>query len=141
MAVPGTSNKDVVQKMLDLIVTGDVSKLDQIFSANWENHDPTLPPLKGIEGAKQLIKIWAALSNGKATIEDSVTEGDKIAVRFRVIGKHTGPLMGIAPTGKPVNILGTGIFRISNGKATDNWVNFDALGLLQQLGAVPPPKM
>jgi predicted ester cyclase len=46
-------------------------------------------------------------------------------------------MMGIAPTGKTVHINATGIFRVVDGKATDNWVNFDALGLMQQLGVVP----
>jgi predicted ester cyclase len=45
--------------------------------------------------------------------------------------------MGIAPTGNTIRVTGTGIFKIVEGKATDNWVNFDALGLLQQLGAAP----
>jgi predicted ester cyclase len=48
-------------------------------------------------------------------------------------------MMGIAPTGKTIHVSATGIFRIIDGKTTDNWVNFDAQGLLQQLGAIPMP--
>jgi predicted ester cyclase len=54
-------------------------------------------------------------------------------------GKNTGSFQGMPPTGKQVEITATGIFRVVEGKLTDNWVNFDALGLLQQLGVVPPP--
>ena len=97
--------------------------------------------MQGLEGAKQLIDLWSAFSERKLTIEDSIAEGDKVAVRFSITGKHTGEMMGIAPTGKTIHIIGTGIFRVVDGKTTDNWVNFDALGLLQQLGAVPMPKM
>jgi predicted ester cyclase len=75
------------------------------------------------------------------TIKDTVAEGDKVATRFTMSGKHTGTMMGIAPTGKSIHISASGIFRIVEGKLTDNWVNFDALGLLQQIGAVPMPKM
>jgi predicted ester cyclase len=97
--------------------------------------------MQGLKGAKQLIELWSAFSDRKVTIEDSVAEGDRVAVRFTVSGKHTGAMMGIAPTGKTIHISGSGIFRIVDGKATDNWVNFDALGMLQQLGAAPMPKM
>jgi predicted ester cyclase len=91
-------------------------------------------------GAKQLIDLWSAISNRKVTIEDSVAEGDRVATRFTISGTHTGSFMGIAPTGKTIHVSASGIFRIVDGKATDNWVNFDALGMLQQLGAVPMPQ-
>ncbi len=60
-------------------------------------------------------------------------------MRFHVVGKNTGAFMDMPATGKSVNVTGTGIFRVANGKLTDNWVNFDALGLMQQLGLVPVP--
>jgi predicted ester cyclase len=132
-----SENKTVVQGMLRMMEKGDTTDVWKYFAPDWINHDPSLPPLKGWEGAKQLIFLWSSFSNRKITIEDSVTEGDRIAIRFRITGTHTGPFMGIAPTGKMIEATGTGIFRVVDGKATDNWVNFDALGLLRQLGAVP----
>lgn len=88
-----------------------------------------------------MIGMRRVFSNRKITIEDSVSERDHVAGLFTSKGTHTGDFMGIAPTGKSINETGSGIFRIVDGKVTDNWVNFDALGLLQQLGAVPMPKM
>jgi predicted ester cyclase len=132
------NNKEVVQGMLHLMEKGDRENVSKYFASEWVNHDLSLPPLKGWEGAKQLIALWSSFSNRTITIEDSVTEGDRVAIRFLISGTHTGPFMGIAPTGKAIRVTGTGIFRIAEGKATDNWVNFDALGLLQQLGVVPP---
>jgi steroid delta-isomerase-like uncharacterized protein len=135
------SNKSVVQNMLLAFEKGDTKNLDKFFASNWVNHDPSLPPMQGLEGAKQLIDLWSAFSERKVTIEDTIAEGDKVATRFTMSGKHTGTMMGIAPTGKSIHISASGIFRIVEGKLTDNWVNFDALGLLQQIGAVPMPKM
>jgi predicted ester cyclase len=66
-----------------------------------------------------------------------VEADDKVACRFRVTGTHSGPLMRIPASGKPVSVLATGIFRMVDGKMAENWVNFDALGLLQQIRAVP----
>ena len=134
------TNVAVIRKMLDVIQNGGPDGLDQVFAANWVNHDPSLPPMQCLEGAKQLVALWSAgLSNTKVVIEDSVSDGDKVAVRFRITGTNTGNMLGIPASGRMVNVTATGIFRIVDGKATDNWVNFDALGLLQQIGAVPMP--
>ena len=101
----------------------------------------SLPPMQGLEGAKQLVELWGGLSERKVTFEDAVAEGDRVAMRFSMTGKHTEAMMGIAPTGKTVHVTACGIFRVVDGKATDNGVNFDALGMLQQLGVVPMPQM
>jgi predicted ester cyclase len=134
------TNKSVIRTMLQSFEKGDTKNVDKYFASNWVNHDPSLPPMKGLEGAKQLISLWGAISNVKVTIEDSVAEGDRVAMRFTITGTQTGSFMGIAPTGKKINVIASGIFRVVDGKATDNWVNFDALGLLQQLGAAPMPQ-
>jgi predicted ester cyclase len=133
-------NKSVVRNMLQLIEKGDVQNAEKYFSPNWVNHDPSLPPMQGFEGAKQLIGLWSSFSDKKITIDDSVAEGDRVAIRFKLSGTQTSTFLGIAPTGKTIHISATGIFRIVDGKASDNWVNIDALGLLQQLGAVPVPQ-
>ena len=70
------------------------------------------------------------------TIEDVLTEGDWLACRFVVRGTHRGELMGIRPTGKPVNLPGLTILRFRAGKCIERWSQADFLGLLQQLGAV-----
>ena len=47
--------------------------------------------------------------------------------------------MGMPATGKKVNVVGAGVFRVVDGKLTDNWVNFDAMTMMQQLGLAPTP--
>lgn len=135
------TNVAIVRKMLDVIEQGTVAEIENIFAPNWVNHDPSLPPMQGLEGAKMLVGLWSGgLSKTKVTIEDSVTEGDRVAVRFRIMGTNSGEMMGIPATGRLINVTATGIFRVVDGKVTDNWVNFDALGLMQQLGVVPLPQ-
>ena len=135
------SNKTVIKNMLQSFADGASQDVSKYFATNWVNHDPSLPPMQGLEGARQLIGLWSAISNRKVTVEDAVAEGDRVAMRFTITGTQTGEFMGIAPTGKAIRVSATGIFRVVDGKATDNWVNFDALGMLQQLGAVPMPQM
>ena len=81
--------------------------------------------------------FWAAIPDARLTIEDVLTEGDRLACRFVVRGTHRGELMGIRPTGKPVNLPGLTILRFRAGKCIERWSQADFLGLLQQLGAVP----
>jgi predicted ester cyclase len=133
-------NTETVARLLQVMGSAPESSVGEYFTSNWVNHDPSLPPLQGLEGAAGLLRIWqTAFSNLRAEIEDSVESGDRVACRFRISGTHSGPLMGIPATGKPVSFLATGIFRVADGKLAENWVNIDALGMLQQIGAAPAP--
>jgi predicted ester cyclase len=73
------------------------------------------------------------------TIEDQIAEGDKVVMRMTYRGTHQGELMGIPATGKPVTMTFISINRIAEGKIAEGWVNFDALGMMQQLGVIPVP--
>ena len=67
-----------------------------------------------------------------------VAEEDKVVVRWTASGTHQGSLMGIPPTGKEVAVTGVDIFRVKEGKLAELWLNWDQLGLMQQLGVIPP---
>jgi predicted ester cyclase len=82
----------------------------------------------------------AAFPDLHGTIEDQIAEGDKVVSRMTYRGTHQGELMGIPPTGKQVTMSFIGIHRITAGKVAEGWVNFDALGMMQQLGVIPSPE-
>ncbi len=72
------------------------------------------------------------------TVEDQIAEGDKLVTRFTITGTHKGELMGIPPTGVHITMTGM-IFDLNvGGKILEGWANTDALGMLQQLGVIPP---
>ena len=75
----------------------------------------------------------------RLTIEAQVSEGDLVVTRWKASGTHQGELFGIAPTGKQATVTGISLTRVSGGKIAEDWTNWDTLGLLQQLGAVPAP--
>ncbi len=79
----------------------------------------------------------AAYSDGRITVDDQVAEGDKVASRWTGRGTHDGQLMGIAPTGRRVTVPGVTVSRLENGKVVEEWTNWDTLGMLRQIGAVP----
>jgi predicted ester cyclase len=62
-----------------------------------------------------------------------------VATRWSLRGTHEGALEGISPTGKPVSVNGQLISRIVDGRFVEEWVHWDTLGLLRQIGAIPAP--
>lgn len=65
-----------------------------------------------------------------------MAEDDRVAVRFTLMGTHTGDSLGVPPTGKKLSAEGLGLVRIANGKVTDLQVQFDEMGLMRQLGVI-----
>jgi steroid delta-isomerase-like uncharacterized protein len=133
-------NKAVVRRLFEEVINkGNLSVADELFTPNYEHHDPSSPDFgRGPESAKKRATLYRnAFPDLRMTIEDIIAEGDTVMVRWSSRGTHKGELRGIAPTGKQVNVSGVTIARLSNGKLAEAHVNWDALGLMQQLGAVP----
>jgi len=94
----------------------------------------------GPEAAKQAAADYRrAFPDLRVTVEDLIAEGDKVVGRLRFRGTHLGELDGIAPTGRRVDCTGIVVSRMEGGKIAEDWANFDDLGLMRQLGAIPPP--
>ena len=72
--------------------------------------------------------------------EETVEEGEKVVSRFTWTGTHKGTFFGIPATGKSMRVKGVVIDRVVDGKMTDSRILMDTLGMLQQLGVVPPPQ-
>ena len=95
----------------------------------------------GPEGMKQFLAFMrSAFSNARVSVEDVISEGDKVAARYVFEADHTGELLGIGATGKRVRLPGIFIARVENGKLAEYWREEDQLGLMQQLGAALSPE-
>ena len=78
----------------------------------------------------------AAFSDLRFDVEQMVAEGDTVACRLTVYGTHTGPFMGMQPTGRTIAV--PHMIRVDdNGMGHDHWAVMDDLGMMQQLGAIP----
>jgi steroid delta-isomerase-like uncharacterized protein len=84
-----------------------------------------------------VVNLRNAFPDMNVVIDHTIEQGDKVAARWTSTMTHKGPFLGFAPTGKKVVITGTSIQRIANGKIVEGWDNWDQLGLLVQIGAVP----
>ena len=118
--------------------TGDADAFDEVVASDFVHHAPGLPP--DLEGMKQALPMFrAAFPDMRLTVEDMIAEGDKVVDRVTVRGTHEGELMGIPASGKQVEFMETHISRIADGKIVERWGEWDALGMMQQIGAVPAP--
>jgi predicted ester cyclase len=93
--------------------------------------------IRGIEAYKNLFRTFlAAYPDIKITVEDTVSEGDKIAARCRVSATHAGEGLRIAPTNQPVEFTGLAIVKIKDGKIVEAWNEFDFMKMYSQVGAL-----
>jgi steroid delta-isomerase-like uncharacterized protein len=135
-------NKAVVRRFNELVEeywrTGDADAFDEVVASDFVHHAPGLPP--DLEGMKQALPMFrAAFPDMRLTVEDMIAEGDKVLDRVTVRCTHEGELMGIPASGKQVEFMETHISRIVGGKIVERWGQWDALGMMQQIGVVPAP--
>lgn len=136
---PVASNAAIARRIIEEVIdTGDLALADQLVAVDYREGSafPGLSP--GREGLKQWIRMArAAFPDWRHTIEDIIAEEDRVVVRTIARGTHWGEFMGLLPTGKQVTQPGIDIMRIGAGQMVEHWGQYDWLGLLQQLGALP----
>lgn len=118
---------------------GNLTVADAVVATDFVNHNPVAGQRPGREGLKQAVAMLrGAFPDLRVEIEDMIAEGDRVAIRDTIRGTHQGAFAGIPPTDKRVAVRRVAIFRVVSGKIAENWSQVDTLGLLRQLGAVPP---
>ncbi len=136
------NNKAIVRRLFaELWNNGNLSVAGELFAPNYEDHDPSTPDFgRGPDSEKKRVSLYrTAFPDLHLTIQDLIAEGESVMVRWSCRGTHKGDLNGIAATNKQFTITGISVVRVSNGKITEAFVNWDALGLMQQLGVVAQP--
>ncbi len=132
-------NKVIALRSWEAVSAGDLGVFDEVYAADCLIHEAD-EDLRGVEALKRFAAMFLdALPDMLIAVEDAIAEGDKVVTRWAGHGTHRGELMGIAPTGEPIAVTGITIHRIEGGKIVEEWELFDTLGLMRQIGAVPPP--
>lgn len=117
---------------------GKLDLIDTHFAPDYTFNTATIS-LHGIAEAKEYYSaLLGAFSDIEFVVEDAFGQGDKLAKRWVFHGTHTGELSGIPATGKRIVLVGTTLARMVDGKIVEERDYADDLGLLQQLGVVPP---
>jgi steroid delta-isomerase-like uncharacterized protein len=132
-------NKAAARKVFEAFSTGDVDSLDDVVAADAVDHDTQNPRAsEGLEGLKKQIAMYReAFPDLRITVEDQIAEGDMVVTRWTGTGTHQGDGLGVPASGKSTTVTGIGIDRFEGGMIVEVWGNWDTLGLLQQIGAVP----
>ena len=134
------TNKALVRRFYEEIDKGNIDILDELVAEHYVDHSP--PPFPGLapgrEGVKRAFRLFQQATPGYHRIEDQIAEGDKVVTRLTSVGKHEGDLPGAPRTGHDMKVTSITIHRIVNGQLVEKWSEKDTLGLLQQLGLMPP---
>ncbi|MBD3299386.1 MAG: hypothetical protein GF341_12065 [candidate division Zixibacteria bacterium] len=147
-----TDGSAVTQAQADSIMTvyasarntPDLDRLDQIYHPDVVVHDCSAPgDIRGLDSLKSYyLASHAGIPDFQITIDDTFLSSDYLIVRWTASGTHRGSLRGLPPTEKQVNFSGVTIDLLVNGKIAEEWVYFNVLDLMQQLGfTLTPPSV
>lgn len=124
-----------------VIALANARKLDEAFehyASDYQYHGPGGSELRGRDGIRGMWEQFiAGFPDMRASIDDLISDGDKVAMRWRVEGTHKGNFMGIPPSNNRMTLHVNELFRIENGQLAEAWDQFDQLDLMQQIGAFP----
>ncbi len=135
------ANRGVARQFVQAWADNDAAALDRVLSPDFVAHG--LPPgIKGDrDGYTQFMKMHHdGFPDFHVRVDDIVCEGDRVARRITWGGTHKGNYMGHAPSNRKVTMQVISIERIANGRVAEQWACGDMMGLLGQMGALPPPK-
>jgi len=132
-----TSQRDIVLKFInEAFNRGNVQVIKEITSPEHISHLPTGDHY-GPEGVRiDIASFRSAFSDLKLNLDELIETPTRVVYRFTARGTHDGPFMGIAASGRKVEVQGIGIDRFESGKTIERWIQYDSAGLLQQLGVL-----
>jgi predicted ester cyclase len=125
-----SEHRQLVEQFYEEVVNaGNVDKIDELLADDFVEHEELAGISQDREGVKEFFRMLrSAFPDVRFQAEDVISEGE-LAAEF----------MGVPPTGKQVTVSGIDIVRLRDGKCLEHWGQFDAMGLMQQLGALPVP--
>lgn len=131
-------NKEIVRRLLEQGVgAGDENVISELVAADAVSHNPLPGQPQGADGIRARVKGLRAGFDYGLTIDDLVAEGDRVAARSTIKGKHTGEFVGVPATQNDVKMEDMSVMRIADGKVVEWWDELDLASVLQQIGAIP----
>jgi Predicted ester cyclase len=116
---------------------GNLDVTHEILAEDFVRHGPDVEggQTTGREAFKALVTSYrTGLPDLDVPIDELFEIGDRVITRWHATGTNTGQVLGQDPTGRTVNISGQHMLRFAGGRIAEEWVAYDALGLVQQLG-------
>ena len=136
------SNSSIVRYFVEEVI--NKGNMDAAAQFVWEDVVEQVPlpgQGPGLDGLKDILRsMRAGFPDLDFSIKEQITEGDKVASRFEWTGTHQGAFLGVPATGKSVRVWGVVVDRLQEGRIKETRILMDTLGLMMQLGVIPPPK-
>jgi steroid delta-isomerase-like uncharacterized protein len=135
-------NKRIARRAIEEIYNaGKLEVVDELLAPECVSYDVAMPePLRGRDALKQQAQGYrSAFPDLRLTIDQQLAEGDSVCTRWTARGTHRGELFGIAATNREATTTGITIDKLRDGRIVESRTNWDALGLMQQLGAISMP--
>jgi steroid delta-isomerase-like uncharacterized protein len=134
MANPTTA---AATRFYELYNKGDIDRVLDLLGDGYQSHG------FGGGGADNLRLslegFRAAFPDVEFAVEDTITEGDKVAVKTTFRATHQGPFAGVPASGRSIEVGGCDVFRVRDGKIVEAWWLGDSGSMLMQIGAIPAP--
>ncbi len=131
-------NEALIRQVLELINDRNLDAAFEFYAPDYIYHGPGGQELRGRDAIRGL---WAVFLTGfpdlHSTVDDVISEGDKLVLRWTVQGTHTGEFLGIPASNKQMTLPITEIFRIADGQLVEAWDQYDNLHLMEQIDAIP----
>ena len=130
-------NKALIREFFEQVWNqGSEEAIDRFIAENAGGNDPDFG--MGREGFKRQWRKWReAFPDIHFEIDEIITEDDTVVARWTLSGTHSGPFLGIPPTGRTIRVSGMSLDHLENGVLVSGFDGWDNLGLRQQLGVVP----
>lgn len=136
-------HRETCRRALEAYNTGDLAGLEDAFTADHVLHDPHnafASEMHGVDILRGQIDLYrGGFADLVMTVDAQYEDDDVVVNRWTATGTHTGDLM-VPATGRRATVSGILIDRFEGDRIAETWSNWDALGLLQQLGAIPSPE-
>jgi predicted ester cyclase len=140
--VSTVQGKSIIRRVFEEAFNqGNLAILDELVAPTGVSHHLSWGTPANRTGLKQLIAMFrTAFPDLLCTIEDEIIHGDKIAAHWTMCGTHKGMFLGNSPTSRSISVKGLIYAHIENDQVIENYILIDQMGILQQLGLVPPPR-
>jgi steroid delta-isomerase-like uncharacterized protein len=135
-----TTNSELIRRWFEEVWNqGREATIDELCAERCVGHGQTADgtPIEGPQHFKQFWRDFrAGLSAIQVEIHQTIEQGEMVVARWTLTANHTGPLMGMKPSGKRISTTGMSMQRLAHGQIVEAWDNWDQLGAFTQLGAV-----
>jgi len=132
-------NESVVRRFVDEVINnGNYAILDELVHPDYVYRSPD-QELHGKVALEDLLSGYRrGLPDLHTSIDELLVSNERVAISITLAGTHTGDLLGMPATGRPLRVDGMLLTRLEEGKIVEEWEILDMLGMFQQLGIEPP---